>query len=312
VSQLALAPYLPAVSSPLDIKCRDMNLRFAPGAYVHLLPNIAGFVGSDHVAMLLATLGKYSDSTILALDIGTNTEVSLINRGDIFSVSCASGPAFEGGHIKHGMRAADGAIERLIIINSDIQYQTIGGLPPIGICGSAVLDAAAQLYTIGVLDKSGRMNDKHQRVHYQGNQKEFVLVSEAERDGKPSITVTQHDIREIQLAKAAIRTGIQVLIEKAGISENMIDRVIIAGAFGNYIDINSAVTMGMLPSLPLNKFTQVGNAAGTGARLALISSRQRDRTLSITNMVQYIELATVPNFHKIFVQSSYLGYYQGK
>ena len=156
------------------------------------------------------------------------------------------------------------------------------------------------------------MHDVHPRVRSINKQKEFVIVNEKERSGKPAITITQRDIREIQLAKAAIHTGIQVLLEKAGITENKLDRVIIAGAFGTYIDINSAIMIGMLPSIPINKFSQVGNAAGTGARLALISSTQRKKALSLANMVQYIELATVPDFQKVFVQSNYLGYYPTK
>ncbi len=310
VSQLASAPYLPAVSTAVDIKSRDAGLRIAPGAYVHLLPNIAGFVGADHVAMLLSAVGGHSKGTILALDIGTNTEVSLIDKGQIFSVSCASGPAFEGGHIKHGMRAAEGAIERFRLIDNDVQYQTIGGAPPVGICGSAILDTLAQLYLAGVLDKGGRMHDNHPRVRSQDKQREFVLVSEQERNGQPAITITQRDVRELQLAKAAIRTGIQVLLKKTGNTEGKIDQVIIAGAFGTYIDVTSAVTIGMLPSLPLNRFSQVGNAAGMGAKLALISIDKRDEARTIASKVHYVELATAPDFQHIFIQASYIGHYQ--
>ena len=149
VRQLALSPFVPAVSRALDIKARDLGLRIAPGAYVHLLPNIAGFVGADHVAMLLATEAWQAEGPIVAMDIGTNTEVSLVNKGKITAISCASGPAFEGGHIKDGMRAATGAIERLRITGDNIQYQTIGEAPPVGICGSGILDALSQLYLAG-------------------------------------------------------------------------------------------------------------------------------------------------------------------
>lgn len=312
VSQLAFAPYLPAVSTALDIKSRDVGLRIAHGAYVHLLPNIASFIGADHVAVLLSTFVENAKETILALDIGTNTEVSLINKGQIFSVSCASGPAFEGGHIKHGMRAAEGAIEHLRLLGNDVQYQTIGGTPPAGICGSAILDILAQLYLAGVLDKGGRIKDTHPHVRYQNKQREFVLVSEQERNGQPAITITQRDIRELQLAKAAIRTGIQVLLEETKNSEEKIDRVIIAGAFGTYIDVTSAITIGMLPSLPLNHFSQVGNAAGIGAKLALVSTSKRNKAKAIASKVHYIELATAPNFQQMFIQASYMGPYQSQ
>ena len=315
VKQLALSPFVSAVSQALDIKARDLGLHIAPGAYVHLLPNIAGFVGADHVAMLLATEVWQAEGLMVAIDIGTNTEVSLIDNGKIATVSCASGPAFEGGHIKHGMRAASGAIERLRIANDDIQYQTIDGVPPIGICGSGILDAMAQLYLAGVLDKGGRMRRNHPRVRSDNKQCEFILVSEKERNGQPAIVITQGDIRELQLAKAAIRTGIEVILEACGRSEEEINQVIIAGAFGTYIDVASAITIGMLPSLPLDHFRQVGNAAGMGARLALVSVNKRSEANSLASRVNYIELATAPNFMQSFVEASYLGVYrltQGK
>ncbi len=315
VGQLALAPFVPAVSRALNIKAGNLGLHIAPGAYLHLLPNIAGFVGADHTAVLLATADTESKGMMIAIDIGTNTEVSLIDSGKIVTTSCASGPAFEGWHIKDGMPAASGAIERLRIVNDNIQYQTIDGKPAIGICGSGILDAMAQLYLAGVLDKGGRMARNHPRVRSENKHLEFVLVSEEERDGRRAIVITQQDVRELQLAKAAIRTGIQVLLETQGHREEKIQKVIIAGAFGTYIDVANAIAIGMLPSLPLDRFQQVGNAAGTGARLALISLSKRGEAQKIVSGVRYIELASVPSFNKTFIQASYLGRYrlrQGK
>jgi len=303
VEQLASSPYVPAVREALDVKARDMGLRIAPGAYVHLLPNIAGFVGADHVAMLLATDVWRAEGVVLALDIGTNTEVALMSAGEITSVSCASGPAFEGAHIKHGMRAANGAIEHLRLADDRIEYQTIGRAPPAGLCGSGILDAVAQLYLAGVLDESGRMSDNHPRVRISEGQREFVLISEEERDGRPAITITQHDVRELQLAKGAIRAGIQALLQAKGRSEEEIERVIVAGAFGTYIDVASAVAIGMVPQLPLNRFRQVGNAAGMGAKLALISRSKRIEAQDIAHRVHYIELAAAPDFQEIFTQA---------
>jgi uncharacterized 2Fe-2S/4Fe-4S cluster protein (DUF4445 family) len=310
VKQLALSPFIPAVSQFLDIKARDLGLHIAPGAYVYLLPNIAGFVGADHVAVLLATEAFLAEGPIVTLDIGTNTEVSLVNRGKVTATSCASGPAFEGGHIKYGMRAATGAIERLRITGDSIQYQTIGEAPPVGICGSGILDALSQLYLAEIIDDGGRIMDNHPRVRTYKGQREFVLVSKEERGGQPAITITQHDVRELQLAKAAIRTGIQVLLEAGGCSEDEIKQVIIAGAFGTYIDVASAVTIGMLPSLPLNRFRQAGNAAGMGAKLALVSLSQRAKAQAVASRVKYIELASAPNFEQTFIQASYLGRYR--
>ncbi len=307
LSQLAYAPFVPAVSGALDVKARDIGLGIASGAYMHLLPNIAGFVGADHVAMLLATGALQSEGLIIALDIGTNTEVSIISNGQISSVSCASGPAFEGGHLKNGMRASAGAIERVRLTDNEIQYQTVDGDPPVGICGSGVLDIMAQLYLAGVLNEGGRMVDSHPRVRVSENLKEFVLVSEAEREGQAAIVLTQQDVREIQLAKGAIRAGIQVLLETNNRSEEEIGQVIIAGAFGSYIDISSAITIGMLPVLPAERYRQVGNAAGTGARLALFSDKQRAEAQTIASQVHYIELATAPAFMSNFIQANYLG-----
>ena len=188
VGQLARPPFVPAVSGAIDVKARDLGLQIAPGAYVHLLPNIAGYVGADHLAMLLAT-GVWKDrGTTLALDIGTNTEVSLVCGGRIATASCASGPAFEGGHIKFGMRAASGAIEKVLIVDGEIQYQAIEGAPPVGICGSGILDTIAQLHLAGILDDGGRMKKGHSLITTRRKQREFTLVSRSEQ---PSITVTK-------------------------------------------------------------------------------------------------------------------------
>jgi uncharacterized 2Fe-2S/4Fe-4S cluster protein (DUF4445 family) len=207
------------------------------------------------------------------------------------------------------MRASEGAIEHLRIVRDRIEYQTIGSAQPIGLCGSAIIDAVAQLYLAGVLDERGRMNPNHRRVRSAEGASEFVLVDE-EGSGGATITVTQGDIRQIQLAKGAIRTGIQTLLEANGHSEEDIEEVMIAGAFGTYIDVTSAVTMGMLPMIPLNRFRQVGNAAGTGARMALVSRKARKEAQNIASSFKYIELAATPQFARTFAQATYLGKYR--
>jgi uncharacterized 2Fe-2S/4Fe-4S cluster protein (DUF4445 family) len=309
VRHLALSPYVPAVSMALDYKTRDLGLHFAAGAYVHMLPNIAGFVGGDHVAVLLTTKAAEIHGLTLALDIGTNTEVSLIDGDRISSVSCASGPAFEGYQIKHGMRAGKGAIERVRIQEGKIQYQTIDDAAPVGICGSGVLDAMAHMYTAGILSREGRIQDTHPRVRDLDNHREFILVSEEELEGRAAIVITQQDIRHLQVAKAAIRAGIQVLLETHGRSDKDIENIVIAGAFGSYIDVSSAITIGMLPSLPLSRFRQVGNAAGMGAKLALVSKTMRKDAQTLAAKVHYVELAGAPQFNDTFIQACYLGDY---
>ncbi len=307
VEQLAFSPYVPAASMALDYKARDLGLCFASGAYVHLLPNIAGYVGGDHAAFLLALKATGTRGVTLALDIGTNTEVSLIDADGISSVSCASGPAFEGYQIKHGMRAARGAIERVRISDEGIQYQTVDAAPPVGICGSGILDILAGLYSSGFIDRGGRILEGNPRVRVQKGSREFVLIDEKEIEGRPAIVITQEDIRHLQLAKAAIRAGIEILLHVGNKSEKDIDRVVIAGAFGSYIGLSSAVEIGMLPDLPLNRFQQVGNAAGTGARLALVSSAMRREAQNLASQVRYVELATAPHFNDTFVRACYLG-----
>ena len=302
VQQLGVSPYTPVVDTAVEIKAREVGLEISPGGYVHLLPNIAGYVGADHVAMLLAINMDQADETTLAIDIGTNTEICLNYRGKMTSVSCASGPAFEGAHIKHGMRAAPGAIEYVQIENNEVKIQTIGGVPPVGICGSGLLDAIAQMRLNGIIDVSGRLGD-HPLVRDNNRSKEFIL---ADRPGSSPITISQKDVRELQLAKAAIRVGIMALVENAGIEEKDIQKVVIAGAFGTFIDIKSAITIGMLPNLPLDRFQQVGNAAGTGSRMALISQTERTKASQLAEKVGYIELARMRNFSTCFAEATYL------
>jgi uncharacterized 2Fe-2S/4Fe-4S cluster protein (DUF4445 family) len=299
---LGAVPFVAASASATDVKARDLGIKAMPGAYVHVLPNIAGFVGGDHTAMLLAIGSDHEEKTIVALDIGTNTEMSLIHKGRLLSISCPSGPALEGGHIRCGMRSAPGAIESVEISGNQVGIRTIGNAPPVGICGSGVLDATAQLYLAGIVSSTGRMTKEHPRVRINEGQPEFVLADEREAQGA-AIVFSQRDIRAVQLAKGAIRAGIQVLLEDAEVREDQIDQMIIAGAFGNYIDLASAVAIGMLPDLPLDRFAQVGNAAGIGAKLALVSYPHRATAQSIAAGSHYFELAGSVRFNTAFMHA---------
>ncbi|HEY33370.1 MAG TPA: DUF4445 domain-containing protein [Dehalococcoidia bacterium] len=309
VKQLALTPFTAATGLALDVKACELGINMTPGAYVHFPPIMTGFVGSDHAAMLLATNMHQAEGLTVFLDIGTNTEISLVNGDEITTTSCASGPAFEGGHIKHGMRAAIGAIERLRMTRDDINYQTIDESPPVGICGSGALDAMAQLHLAGIIDNSGRFLSDHPRIRTTNNQVEFLLVNREEREGQSDIVVTQKDVRELQLAKAAIRTGINLLLEANGFTEEQLGQIVIAGSFGSYIDVSSAVGVGLLPPLPLNCFRQVGNAAGTGAKLALVSLSKRKEARDIVARTHYVELASNPDFKKMFLVTGHVGKY---
>jgi len=304
VDQLGVAPYVPALSASCDIRARDIGLGIAPGAYVHLLPNIAGFVGADHVSMVMASGLHEADRVTLGLDIGTNTEVSLAANGRILSCSTASGPAFEGAHIRDGMRAAPGAIEWVKIDDGRIDYQTIDDAPPVGICGSGILDSVAELRRIGVLKENGSMSlDSHPRVRQPGDRPEFVLVPRGERGALDDIVINRKDVSEIQLAKGAIRAGVEVLLDEAGIEVDQVERVVVAGAFGTYLDVASARAIGMFPPLPLDRFDQVGNAAGMGAKLALLSRRCRRLAEEIAERVEYVELTTDQRFSSAYMNA---------
>jgi uncharacterized 2Fe-2S/4Fe-4S cluster protein (DUF4445 family) len=302
VSQLGLSPYVPAVADALDVKARDLGLALAPGAYVHLLPNIAGFVGADHVAMLLATGFWAEDQVVIGLDIGTNTEVALKAGDRLLTCSTASGPAFEGAHIRFGMRAATGAIERVRVDDSEVTYRTIGDAPAVGLCGSGILDAVAQLRLAGILDRRAKMHD-HPRVRRGENGHEFVLVEATESGVGEEITISRADVSEIQLAKGAMRAGVRILLREAGLTEADLERFVVAGAFGTYIDVSSAMTIGMFPALPLDRFQQVGNAAGLGARMALLSTAQRAKAIEIARRAEYVELTNDTGFSTEFARA---------
>ena len=297
VKQLGEAPYVAAVSDATEITARDIGLDIAPGAIVYLPPNIAGYVGADHVAMLLATIFSpredyaNSDQTIIALDIGTNTEISLMHRGKLACCSCASGPAFEGAHIHDGMRAAPGAIERLKIEGDTIKIKTINDLPPVGICGSGILDTISEMLNSGILDRRGAINPNHPKVKtYNGNDG-FLLANAKVSGHGQDIVITRKDVNEIQLAKGAIRAGIEILLSQSGVEAKQIDHFIVAGAFGTYIDIRSAIRIGMFPDIAIERFHQVGNAAGSGAKQMLISKTQRKIAQEFIKKVQYVELS---------------------
>lgn len=301
VEHLGAVPFVAASTNAIDVKARELGIEAMPGAYVHAIANIAGFVGGDHTAMLLAIGADREEKTVVALDVGTNTEISLIHKRKLLTISCPSGPALEGRHIRCGMRSAPGAIEAVTISGNEVAIKTIADAPPIGICGSGVLDATAQLYLAGLVSHTGRMTREHPRVRMRDGQPEFVLA-DSEAPGSP-IVFGQRDIRAVQLAKGAVRAGIQVLLEDAGLLEKEIDQVTIAGAFGNYIDLKSAVAIGMLPDLPLDRFAQVGNAAAIGAKLALVSYPHRATAQSIAASSQYLELAGSERFNKIFMRA---------
>jgi uncharacterized 2Fe-2S/4Fe-4S cluster protein (DUF4445 family) len=305
VRQLAVAPFVAAASAPLEIKARDLGLDMAAGAYVHVLPCVRGFVGADHVAMILASDLDRKPYVALGVDIGTNTEIALTrpDRRSLTSASCASGPAFEGAHISHGMRAASGAIEAVHIERSGTIVKTIGNAAPVGLCGSGIVDALAEMHRTGVINDRGRIDRDANGVHRRKQGMEFVIVPAKETGTGREIVITQRDVSEIQLAKGAVAAGTESLIEATGTKREEIEEVIIAGAFGSYLNLESALAIGLLPRLPNARYVQVGNAAGVGAKIALLSLTERERARQIARQTGYVELTMFPNFNRNFAKA---------
>ncbi|MGB9920222.1 MAG: ASKHA domain-containing protein [Moorellales bacterium] len=308
------APFAPVVADPLDLRARDLGLRIAPGARVHLLPLEAGFVGADNVAVLLAEAPYDQEEEVwLIIDIGTNGEVVLGNRRRLLCTSCATGPALEGAQIRFGMRAAPGAIERVRIDprTYEVSYKVIGledWYPAVtrtgarGICGSGIVEAVAEMFRVGLLLPDGRINRKAptRRVRLGGDdQPEFVLAWAEETALEQDITVTQKDVRAVQLAKAALYVGARLLMKKLGIEQ--VDRIILAGAFGTYLDRERALMIGMIPDCDPERVQAVGNAAGDGAQIALFDRNKRLEAARVARQVEFVETAAEPDFQKQFL-----------
>ena len=308
---LASAPYAPAVRTSLVYDAGQMGVDIYPFGKVSSLPNVAGFVGADAIADLVSS-GLYRDRQIgMMIDIGTNTEIIAGNKDRLVSCSCASGPAFEGAHIRFGMRASTGAVERvwMDLASGDVKLRTVDDALPRGICGSGIVDAIAEMFRSGIIDPSGRITDgkgdKRVRKGPDGV-REYVLVWGKDTEAGEDITVAQHDIEEIQLAKAAIFTGVSTLMRKLGVKCQDLKRVYAAGAFGTYVDASSAITIGMYPDVPVTRIRFVGNAAGSGARMALKSTQVRDLAERLSKKVEYVELAAEKDFQSEFAKAMFL------
>lgn len=295
VRQLGRAPFVAAVRDGIDLKARELGLTVAPGAWAHVVANIGGFVGGDHVTALVASESLWREAgAALVMDIGTNTEISVIHGGRILSASAPSGPALEGGHIACGMRAAEGAIEKVFIEDGRLRVATIGQRKAIGLCGSGVLDTLAAMHRGGLINDSGRLTPAHPDIATVNGKKAVKLESD--------VHFSQDDVRAVQLAKAAIRTATELLLDEAGLTANNLDQFIIAGSFGAYIDVASAIAIGLLPDLPRQRFSQIGNAAGLGVRQMLASATVRRRADELARSARYVELSSRQDFQKVFLQ----------
>jgi len=317
---LGLAPFVPAIHKSFDIKARELGLHINPSGNVHVLPTIASFVGADTSGVILAEEPHKQDENWLLIDVGTNAELVLGNRKRLVCTSTPTGPALEGAHVEYGMRAAPGAIERVHIDEKTLepQYKVIGVAgwntdhPEFkgqvkGICGSAIIDAVAELFRVGIVDSRGRFkkamkstsSPKGNRVREGENGWEYVIAWAEETSIGRDIPMTQRDVRQIQLAKAALFVAARTLLKRSNLQTP--DKIILAGGFGSFIDKEKAMLIGLIPDCELDRVYAVGNAAGDGARIALLNIDKRNEIDSVTRKVERFELPTDPDFQNEFM-----------
>ena len=316
---LGMAPYAPALHHSINIKARDLGLAFCPGANVFVLPNEAGFVGADNVGVLIAEEPWKRDDRQLIIDIGTNGELIMGNKERLISSSCATGPAFEGAQIHFGMRAAPGAIEKIYINpeTKEPRYRVIGKdkwsdemrpeeIGAKGICGSGIIDGVAELFKSGIIGKSGRFNKDIDSPRVRKGEKgdEYVLAWAGETSVGRDVTMTIGDVRAVQLAKGAMYAGAKIMMHKLGY--DALDRVVLAGAFGSFIDREESLVIGMFPDVPVDKVFAVGNAAGDGARMALLDASKRLEADFWARKIEYVELSVEPTFQKDFAKAMHI------
>ncbi|EAQ45039.1 iron-sulfur cluster-binding protein [Roseobacter sp. MED193] len=320
--ELGQAPFALATSDSLALRAAELDLNIHPAARVYLLPCIAGHVGADAAAVALSEAPDKSEDLVLVVDVGTNAEILLGDKNKVLACSSPTGPAFEGAQISSGQRAAPGAIERLEInpdtkeprfrvIGSDIWSDEDGFDAAIattgitGICGSGIIEAIAEMRMAGVLDASGLIGSAEQTGTprcIQDGRTNAYLVWDGSADGGPKITITNPDIRAIQMAKAALYSGARLLMDKFGV--DTVDRVVLAGAFGAHISAKHAMVLGMIPDCPIDKVSSAGNAAGTGARIALLNTKARGEIEETVRRIEKIETAVEPRFQEHFVNAS--------
>lgn len=301
---IALAPYIPITTEEININANELNINININGIISIMPGIASYVGSDITAGILSSNLMNSDKYSLLLDLGTNGEMVIGNKEKIISCSTAAGPAFEGANIKYGIGGVKGAICKVDLGKNKI-YETIGNYRPVGICGSGVLDIVAQLLKYNIMDETGKLYDKDEikdeRLKLQlsdNNIKEFVL---AENDDKELISITQKDIREVQLAKAAIRAGINILLDEAKLDFDDIEYVYIGGGFGNFMNVESCLEIGMIPKELKGKILSIGNCAGFGAKKYLLSEKVRKTANDIIDKSIYVELSKIQDFQEYFI-----------
>ncbi len=303
------SPYVPVIQRELNVKSSIIGLNISPGGNVHVLPVIAGFVGADTMGVIISSSIEKEKELTLAIDIGTNGEIIIGNKDYLITGSCAAGSALEGAHIKDGMRAASGAIDSLRIDPDtfEISYTTIKNKKPIGICGSGLIDLIAEMLRAKIITRSGNFNKNlhdMERIVKKDKSTEFIVVKKEETSLNRDIIISQGDIRQLQMAKAAFYSGMKIILNELKI-EKTIKQIFLAGAFGNYIDKDNAKFIGMIPDISSDKIFQIGNAAGSGAQNCLLNLDLRKKTRELLKKVKYVEIATKKEFQREFAEAMY-------
>lgn len=310
---IAEAPFAPVTTEAMTIRAQDAGLRLHPEAILHIMPSKSGYIGGDLIGFILASgAADREDRLVLGLDFGTNGEIFLGNKRRMLTCSAAAGPALEGARITHGMIGKAGAIESARLEDNTLRYQVIGNIKPKGLCGSGLVDLVALLLHHGIVDSGGLLRHSQERqenaiesrvIKRKGNDvHDFLVASSRESFDGREIYLTQNDVRELQLAKGAIAAGVKILMKTMGVDIGDINVVYLAGALGNYINPYSAMRIGLIPRLDPEKITPLGNAASTGAKMALLSRRCWEKSAEITHFVEHLELSSHPDFPHYFIE----------
>lgn len=309
-ANIRLEPYTPVANnfSPIRASCAGLNIH--ERAWLHIAPGTASYMGGDITAGLLVTGMAYAEDLCLFIDIGTNGEMVLGNNEWLVSCACSAGPAFEGWGIKHGMQASAGAIERVVITGGGqkVEYGTVGNKPPLGICGSGLIDTVSWLYKSGVVDRTGSFipGAAKTRVRDSGEGREFVLAWAADTGNQADIYLSEAEIKNLIRSKAAVYAGIRTMLNMVGLPVEAISKVIIAGGFGRQINIREAINIGLFPDIPLEKYSYIGNSALQGSRIALQSGQARDLLREIAGKMTYLELSTGNLFMEEFISALFI------
>lgn len=298
-SRICMAPYIPVINGPGILSASEIGLAINPNAPVYCLPGVGSYVGGDVLGGVLVSDMYRRDELALFVDIGTNGEMVLGNKDWLVACAGAAGPALEGGVVKSGMRAEPGAVSEVKIdpVSGQVIYKTIGDMPPVGICGSGLVDCLAELFLAGIIDRAGK---------FKGSARSFVVAPAAETAGGNDILVTQADINNLMRTKGAVNAALELLLESVGCGLGEIEKFYAAGAFGQYLNLESAITIGLYPDLPRGKMVRLGNSSGEGARQTLLSREKRMAVENIAKNITYFELNANQTFMNKFVSSKFI------